>query len=311
MAATEAKHARRSSSEGESESCGSCTEAFAIVWDSADLSQLILAHCRVRALISALATCKRLHEMDVDHLWKALVLKKWPPASSLRVASFRKLYVSWKLAEDGRRPQHSWRAELKKLQFVVSIHFYPGVGEQGRLSDMTGRPKVVLLEQTFRGEEAMPATAFNGVWEADSTPDVDEGLGWTCAPEPSAMRSFGVELDKGEPAYFDSVANLYKADTPRPGSLFCSCMVVREPQSVGMLLNAARFDVGFNGFHNMIFFESDEDTHVSIYLARDHGPASGASPPWRLLLDCKDGQGGDLPTPQCASQINRLVQWHV
>ena len=287
---------------------------FSAVWDSTDLALLILGHCDVPTLLAACGTCRRLRELDIDHLWKALVLQKWPPARSLRVASFKKLYFTWTSAEEGRKSQRSWRSELKRLQFVVQIFLHN--------DDDANPEKVVLLETTLRGEDAIPATDFHGVWDADSTPDDEEGLGWTCVPSPVGLRKFGVVLDEGEETYFASVASLYERDES-PGRLACSCTVLRDsltpngPQAVGMLLNQAPFDDEFSGFHNKIFFLCSDDTRASIYLARDYGRAAqrrgdaSPKPEWRLLLDMKGlDMQGDMQTADAVHEIHKRVQWH-
>ena len=78
-------------------------------------------------LLRATATCKRWHNMDLNGVWKQLVLARWPAAAALNVQDFKRFYrshhVSLVLNHGGPTPEIDAAAaqDPAGIQFIVDM----------------------------------------------------------------------------------------------------------------------------------------------------------------------------------------------
>ena len=144
-------------------------------------------------LLRATATCKRWHNMDLNGVWKQLVLARWPAAAALNVQDFKRFYrshhVSLVLNHGGPTPE----IDAAAAQDPAGIQFIVDMG----LSLRGGRRSI--LSVVLDGSEAhgLEHALFDDEWEDRVS---DEGLGWAVQPRFDIIRDIVLATRQTEAA---------------------------------------------------------------------------------------------------------------
>jgi hypothetical protein len=135
-------------------------------------------------LLQATSTCKRWHKMDLNSVWKQLVLLRWPGAAKLDVRNFKKFYRSHHVALLTSRATYTPDWQATESQDPADIQFLVDMG--------LGDGDCTILSVVLEGSDAkgLPLALFKEVRE---DPDEDhlgnEGLGWTVHPLVDVLRA--------------------------------------------------------------------------------------------------------------------------
>ena len=141
------------------------------------------------ALVHATATCKRWHNMDLNSVWKQLVLARWPAAAALDVKNFKLLYRSHHVALQFHQGVHQPDIHAAASQDPADIQF---IVDMGILCNGGARRNIVslVLDGPAARSLDVPAPPALGQLYSYSGPPYEEGgLGWTVNPRIDHMRS--------------------------------------------------------------------------------------------------------------------------
>ena len=143
-----------------------------------------------RTLLRATATCKRWHKMDLNSVWKQLVLARWPAAAKLNVQNFKMFYrshdTSLKSNQGGTVPDidATVSQDPADIQFIVDMGLRSGhgwdilPGREARRSILS----VVLDGSAARSLDVPAAPGLGQLYSYDPADHAEEGLGWTVHP---------------------------------------------------------------------------------------------------------------------------------
>jgi hypothetical protein len=146
-----------------------------------------------RALVQATATCKRWHKMDLNSVWKQLVLARWPAAAKLNVQDFKRFYRSHHMSlvvnQGGSMPEINAAPgqDPADIQFIVDMGLSLDSGRRSILSVVLDGSEAHGLDQALFDDDAPHRVS-------------DEGLGWTVHPNVDEVRATVLATRQAEAA---------------------------------------------------------------------------------------------------------------